>query len=64
MQLGDVYRHPFDASKWGRIQKFLADEGVLNQKRIVEPVEATTDDLLVVFLLLFYLSFLSTSCEP
>ncbi|KAG0615983.1 hypothetical protein M758_5G081400 [Ceratodon purpureus] len=40
--------HPFDASKWGRIQKFLADEGVLNQKRIVEPVEATTDDLLVV----------------
>lgn len=42
------YRHPFDSSKWGRVQKFLADEGVLNRKRIVEPVEATRDDLLVV----------------
>jgi histone deacetylase 11 len=41
-------RHPFDASKWDRIQKFLADEGVLKLKRIVEPVEATRDDLLVV----------------
>ncbi|KAG0598758.1 hypothetical protein M758_12G098700 [Ceratodon purpureus] len=43
-----VCRHPFDASKWGRIQKFLADEGVLKRKRIVEPLEATRDDLLVV----------------
>ena len=41
-------RHPFDASKWGRIKKFLADDGVLSPKCIVEPVEATKDDLLVV----------------
>ncbi|KAG0628840.1 hypothetical protein M758_1G056000 [Ceratodon purpureus] len=27
--LGIEKLHPFDASKWGRIQKFLADEGVL-----------------------------------
>jgi len=40
--------HPFDASKWGRIKKFLADDGVLSPKCIVEPVEATKDDLLVV----------------
>ncbi|KAG0573735.1 hypothetical protein KC19_VG204900 [Ceratodon purpureus] len=46
--LGIEKLHPFDASKWGRIQKFLADEGVLKRKRIVEPLEATRDDLLVV----------------
>jgi hypothetical protein len=38
----------FDASKWGHIQKLLADEGVLKRKRRVEHVEATGDDLLVV----------------
>jgi len=46
--LGIEKLHPFDAGKWGRVQKFLADEGVLKKKRIVEPVEATRDDLLVV----------------
>ncbi|KAG0566382.1 hypothetical protein KC19_7G059800 [Ceratodon purpureus] len=46
--LGIEKLHPFDALKWGRIQKFLADEGVLKRKRIVEPLEATRDDLLVV----------------
>jgi hypothetical protein len=38
----------FDASKWGHIERFLADEGVLKRKRTVEPVEATGDGLLVV----------------
>lgn len=44
---GEV-RHPFDAGKWGRIQTFLTENGILDRKRIVEPVEATKDDLLVV----------------
>lgn len=40
--------HPFDSSKWGRICQFLIKEGVLDKNRIVEPVEASKDDLLVV----------------
>lgn len=40
--------HPFDSAKWGRICKFLIDDGHLNKNCIVEPAEATTDDLLVV----------------
>ncbi|XP_073110839.1 histone deacetylase 2-like isoform X1 [Elaeis guineensis] len=40
--------HPFDSSKWGRICKFLIKEGVLEWVRIVEPLEASKDDLLVV----------------
>ncbi|XP_024378461.1 histone deacetylase 2 isoform X1 [Physcomitrium patens] len=46
--LGIEKLHPFDASKWSHVQNFLSDDGVLKQKRIVEPVEATRDDLLVV----------------
>jgi histone deacetylase 11 len=41
-------RHPFDSSKWGRICKFLTKEGHLEKNRVVEPLEATKDDLLVV----------------
>lgn len=43
-------RHPFDSSKWGRICQFLIVDGVLHKNRIVEPAEATKDDLLVVLL--------------
>lgn len=41
-------RHPFDSSKWGRICQFLTNEDVLDKNRIVEPLEASKDDLLVV----------------
>ncbi|XP_044464634.1 histone deacetylase 2-like isoform X3 [Mangifera indica] len=41
-------RHPFDSSKWGRICQFLNLAGVLDKSRIVEPVEASKEDLLVV----------------
>ncbi|MCL7051886.1 hypothetical protein MKW94_000436 [Papaver nudicaule] len=40
--------HPFDSSKWGRICQFLIKDGVLERSRIVEPLEASNDDLLVV----------------
>uniref|UniRef100_A0A7C9DFG1 histone deacetylase n=1 Tax=Opuntia streptacantha TaxID=393608 RepID=A0A7C9DFG1_OPUST len=40
--------HPFDSSKWGRICKFLVLAGLLEGKRIIEPKEASKDDLLVV----------------
>ncbi|PIA64353.1 hypothetical protein AQUCO_00100080v1 [Aquilegia coerulea] len=40
--------HPFDSSKWGRICQFLIKDGVLERKWIVEPLEASKDDLLVV----------------
>ncbi|XP_052210755.1 histone deacetylase 2 [Diospyros lotus] len=40
--------HPFDSSKWGRICRFLVTDGVLDKKHIVEPQEATKEDLLVV----------------
>lgn len=46
--LGMEKLHPFDSSKWGRICKFLVKEGVLGWARIVEPLEASKDDLLVV----------------
>ncbi|XP_009631188.1 histone deacetylase 2 isoform X2 [Nicotiana tomentosiformis] len=46
--LGIEKLHPFDASKWGRICRFLSKNGIVDQKHIVEPVEATKDDLLVV----------------
>ncbi|OAE20248.1 hypothetical protein AXG93_3960s1390 [Marchantia polymorpha subsp. ruderalis] len=41
-------RHPFDAGKWGHIQSYLVDEHVINARNIVEPREATAEDLLVV----------------
>lgn len=46
--LGIEKLHPFDSSKWGRICQFLIANGVLDKTRIVEPLEATKDDLLVV----------------
>lgn len=45
------FRHPFDSSKWGRICRFLAAEGILDKNHIVEPLEAKREDLLVVFIL-------------
>ncbi|XP_027183218.1 histone deacetylase 2 [Coffea eugenioides] len=46
--LGIEKLHPFDSSKWGRICQFLIVAGLLEKKRIVEPLESTKDDLLVV----------------
>lgn len=46
--LGIEKLHPFDSSKWGRICQFLIANGVLDKTHIVEPLEATKDDLLVV----------------
>ncbi|KAL0330711.1 UNVERIFIED_CONTAM: Histone deacetylase 2 [Sesamum angustifolium] len=46
--LGIEKMHPFDSSKWGRICRFLIAEGLLEQKHIVEPLEAKNEDLLVV----------------
>ncbi|KAF3333431.1 histone deacetylase 2 isoform X1 [Carex littledalei] len=46
--LGIEKLHPFDSSKWGRVCDFLIKAGVLDKMRIVEPLEASKDDLLVV----------------
>ncbi|XWS72463.1 hypothetical protein CRYUN_Cryun02cG0041800 [Craigia yunnanensis] len=46
--LGIEKLHPFDSSKWGRIRGFLISEGYLDKNSIVEPLEASTNDLLVV----------------
>ncbi|KAL8130461.1 hypothetical protein V2J09_019616 [Rumex salicifolius] len=46
--LGIEKLHPFDSLKWGRICQFLISAGVLDKKRIVEPEEASQNDLLVV----------------
>ncbi|PKA63644.1 Histone deacetylase 2 [Apostasia shenzhenica] len=46
--LGIEKLHPFDSSKWGRICQFLTKEGALDKNKIVEPLEASKDDLLVV----------------
>ncbi|XP_077210111.1 histone deacetylase 2 isoform X2 [Tasmannia lanceolata] len=46
--LGIEKLHPFDSSKWGRICRFLMADGVLDKSWIVEPMEASEDDLLVV----------------
>ncbi|GJN38680.1 hypothetical protein PR202_gb27745 [Eleusine coracana subsp. coracana] len=40
--------HPFDSAKWGRICKYLTKEGHLQKTRVVEPLEASKEDLLVV----------------
>ncbi|XP_052119112.1 histone deacetylase 2 [Arachis duranensis] len=45
--LGIEKLHPFDSSKWGRVCRFLVSFGVLDKKCIVEPLEASKDDLLV-----------------
>ncbi|CAN6243611.1 unnamed protein product, partial [Urochloa humidicola] len=41
-------QHPFDSAKWGRVRSFLEDAGLLQSDGIVEPLEASEDDLLVV----------------
>ncbi|GAB2275822.1 histone deacetylase [Dionaea muscipula] len=46
--LGIEKLHPFDSSKWGRICQFLISAGLLDKKDLVEPVEASKDDLIVV----------------
>ncbi|XP_020583632.1 histone deacetylase 2 isoform X2 [Phalaenopsis equestris] len=46
--LGIEKLHPFDSSKWGRICQFLTNEHALDENSIVEPFEASKDDLLVV----------------
>ncbi|XP_021907691.1 histone deacetylase 2 isoform X1 [Carica papaya] len=46
--LGIEKLHPFDSSKWGRVCRFLIGDAVLNKYSVVEPLEATKDDLLVV----------------
>ncbi|CAD6336477.1 unnamed protein product [Miscanthus lutarioriparius] len=46
--LGLEKLHPFDSAKWGRICRYLTREGYLDKKRMVEPLEASKEDLLVV----------------
>ncbi|CAO2818046.1 unnamed protein product [Amaranthus hypochondriacus] len=46
--LGMEKLHPFDSSKWGRICQFLVSAGILDKRCIVEPEEASREDLLVV----------------
>ncbi|GKV00159.1 hypothetical protein SLEP1_g12899 [Rubroshorea leprosula] len=46
--LGIEKLHPFDSKKWGRVCQFLTTEGDLDKNSIVEPQEASKDDLLVV----------------
>uniref|UniRef100_A0A2P2MIQ9 Histone deacetylase domain-containing protein n=1 Tax=Rhizophora mucronata TaxID=61149 RepID=A0A2P2MIQ9_RHIMU len=46
--LGIEKLHPFDSSKWGRVCQFLITDAVLERNSIIEPQEASKDDLLVV----------------
>ncbi|KAG9455699.1 hypothetical protein H6P81_000207 [Aristolochia fimbriata] len=52
--------HPFDSAKWGRICQFLMEGGVLDKKKIVDPVEASEEDLLVVHSKLYLRSLKSS----
>ncbi|GJM90633.1 hypothetical protein PR202_ga06933 [Eleusine coracana subsp. coracana] len=47
MRLAVSCRHPFDSSKWGRVCNFLVETGLLQKDRMVEPLEASEEDLLV-----------------
>ncbi|KAJ8922675.1 hypothetical protein NQ315_007707 [Exocentrus adspersus] len=40
--------HPFDAHKWNNVYKFLNEEGLVNEKTVVVPKEASKEDLLMV----------------
>lgn len=40
--------HPFDAGKWGKVIHFLKEEQFVTDGNIVEALEATEEDLLVV----------------
>ncbi|PVH47639.1 hypothetical protein PAHAL_4G105200 [Panicum hallii] len=46
--LGFEKLHPFESAKWGRICRYLTREGHLEKKKLVEPLEACKEDLLVV----------------
>ncbi|KAF5468007.1 hypothetical protein F2P56_012203, partial [Juglans regia] len=46
--LGIEKLHPFDSSKWGRVCRFLISDGALGKYCIIEPLEASNEDLLVV----------------
>ncbi|KAJ8640961.1 hypothetical protein MRB53_017655 [Persea americana] len=46
--LGIEKLHPFNSSKWRHICQFLMTEGILDKNQIVEPLEASQEDLLVV----------------
>ncbi|CAH8302231.1 unnamed protein product [Eruca vesicaria subsp. sativa] len=58
--LGIEKLHPFDSTKWRRVCKFLVSDGFLEEKSIVEPLEASNSDLLVVHSL-DYLNSLKSS---
>ncbi|KAJ7994401.1 hypothetical protein DPEC_G00248900 [Dallia pectoralis] len=40
--------HPFDAGKWGKVINFLKEDKIITDDIIVDALEATEDDLLVV----------------
>ncbi|XP_026473943.1 histone deacetylase 11 [Ctenocephalides felis] len=40
--------HPFDASKWSNIIKYLIDSGMINKDSVIRPNEASKSDLLLV----------------
>uniref|UniRef100_A0A8C5HC67 Histone deacetylase domain-containing protein n=1 Tax=Gouania willdenowi TaxID=441366 RepID=A0A8C5HC67_GOUWI len=40
--------HPFDSGKWGKVIRFLKEDQFFTDRNIVEALEATEDDLLVV----------------
>ncbi|KAG2612432.1 hypothetical protein PVAP13_4KG281260 [Panicum virgatum] len=46
--LGLEKLHPFESAKWGRICRYLTREGHLEKRKLVEPLEACKEDLLVV----------------
>ncbi|MQL97445.1 hypothetical protein Taro_030133 [Colocasia esculenta] len=46
--LGIEKLHPFDSSKWRRVCQFLITNKIVDKLQIVEPLEASKEDLLVV----------------
>ncbi|XP_047003568.1 histone deacetylase 11 [Schistocerca americana] len=46
--LGVEKLHPFDANKWGNIFQYLKDELHLSEDKVLQPNEASQEDLLVV----------------
>ncbi|PRQ30812.1 putative histone deacetylase [Rosa chinensis] len=46
-------RHPFDSAKWDRVCRFLSMDDVVDKNCIVEPKEATKEDLVVPHVALF-----------
>lgn len=39
--------HPFDAGKWGHIHEYLTSRGMISKDDHVEPVEPTSEDLMI-----------------